>query len=311
MRTRITELFDIRYPIVQAGMIYCSGGRLAAAVAEAGGLGLIGAGSMTPDLLRSQIQKARALTSRPLGVNIPVFYGHAADAVQVALEEGIRIFFTSGGSPSVHTAALKEQGCIVTHVIGTPRQAQKCQDAGCDAVVCEGFEAGGHNSPDEITTLVLVPQVVDAVQIPVIAAGGIGDGRGVAAVLALGAEGAQIGTRFAATVESSAAQAFKDTIVRAGPGDTRLLMKKLMPVRLYLNEFAKQVIEAESQGATREELSALLGRGRARQAILEGNVQEGEVEIGQIAGLIHDLPTAGDVMRRLVAEYHEAKKSLP
>lgn len=311
VRTRITDLFGIRYPIVQAGMIYCSGGHLAAAVSDAGGLGLIGAGSMTADQLRDEIQQARQLTDRPLGVNVPVFYGHASAAVEVALAAGVRIFFMSGGSPAVFTATLKENGCTVVHVVGTPRQAEKCQEAGCDAVVCEGFEAGGHNSPEEITTLVLVPQVVDAVTIPVIAAGGIGDGRAIAAVMALGADGAQLGTRFACTVESAASPAFKQTIVQAGPGDTRLLMKKLMPVRLYLNDFAKQVMQAEAEGASREDLSELLGRGRARLGILEGDVQQGEVEIGQIAGAIHDIPTAREVIERLLKEYRQASDRLP
>lgn len=311
LRTRLTDLFGIRYPIVQAGMIWVSGAKLAAAVSNAGGLGLVGAGSMRPETFREQVRKAKALTDQPFGVNMPLFYKYSDDWVAIALEEGVRIFFMSGGSPAKYTPRLKEQGCTVVQVVGSARHAQKSEAAGCDAVVAEGFEAGGHNSPDETTTMVLVPQVADAVDIPVIAAGGIGDGRAMAAAFALGAEGVQVGTRFAATQESSAHQAFKDAIVGAEEGQTRLLLKKLVPVRLLMNAFAKQVMEAEGRGASKEELSELLGSGRARLAIHEGNLDEGEIEIGQVASLIRAIKPAGDVLRDMVAEYAAAVSRLP
>jgi len=310
-RNRLTELFGIRYPIVQAGMIWVSGGKLAAAVSNAGGLGLVGAGSMRPDTFREQVRKAKSLTDKPFGVNMPLFYKYTEEWVAIALEEGVRIFFMSGGSPAKYTPMLKERGCKVVQVVGTAKHAIKSEAAGCDAVVAEGFEAGGHNSPEETTTMVLVPQVVDAVTIPVIAAGGIGDGRAMAAAFALGAEGVQVGTRFAATTESSAHQAFKDAIVASEEGQTRLLLKKVIPVRLLMNPFAKQVMEAEARGASKEELSELLGSGRARQAIHEGNLDEGEIEVGQVASLIRDIRPAGDVLRAMLDEYEAAMKRLP
>lgn len=309
--TRLTALFGIRTPIVQAGMIWVSGGKLAAAVSNAGGLGIVGAGSMRPDTFREQVRKARSLTDKPFGVNMPLFYKYTEEWVAIALEEGIRIFFMSGGSPAKYTPMLKERGCTVVQVVGTAKHAVKSQQAGCDAVVAEGFEAGGHNSPDETTTLVLVPQVVDAVSIPVIAAGGISDGRTMAACMALGAAGVQVGTRFAATEESSAHQAFKDAIVQAEEGQTRLLLKKVVPVRLLLNDFAREVIAAESRGATKEELTALLGSGRARRAIHEGDLAGGEIEVGQVSSLIRDIRPAGDVLRSMLAEYQEAVRRLP
>jgi enoyl-[acyl-carrier protein] reductase II len=313
MQTAITTLFGIRYPIIQAGMIYCSGAKLAAAVANAGGLGLIGSGSMDADLFRSQIQKARALCQPDavFGVNVPIFHKHAEAQLQIAVESGVRIIFTSGGSPAVYTAKLKDAGCTVVHVVAAAKHAQKAASAGCDAVVAEGFEAGGHNGIDETTTMVLVPQVVDAVSVPVIAAGGIADGRTMAAAFVLGAAGVQVGTRFAATVESSAHEAFKQAIVSCGEGDTRLLMKQLMPVRLKRNAFAERVMAAEAAGATKEELSELLGRGRAKAAMAEGNLDEGEIEIGQIAGMIRDIPAAAEVVSRMLSEYEAAKARLP
>ncbi len=311
LRTRLTDLFGIRYPIIQAGMIWVSGGKLAAAVSNAGGLGLVGAGSMRPDTFREQLRKAKSLTNKPFGVNMPLFYKYTDEWVAIALEEGVRIFFMSGGSPTKYTAMLKERGCTVVQVVASAKHAVKSQAAGCDAVVAEGFEAGGHNSPDETTTMVLVPQVVDAVTIPVIAAGGIGDGRAMAAAFALGADGVQVGTRFAATTESSAHQAFKEAIVSADEGQTRLVMKKVIPVRLLVNAFAKQVMEAEARGATKEELSELLGSGRARLAIHEGNLDEGEIEVGQVSGLIRDIRPAGDVLRAMLDEYAAAVKRLP
>jgi enoyl-[acyl-carrier protein] reductase II len=313
MQTRITDLFGIRHPIIQAGMIWCSGGKLAAAVANAGGLGLVGGGSMDPDLFRTQIRKARTLCQpgAVFGINVPIFFKHAAEMLDIALAEGVRIVFTSGGSPTVHTPRLKEAGCTVVHVVAAAKHAQKAESAGCDAVVAEGFEAGGHNGIDETTTLVLVPQVVDAVKIPVIAAGGIADGRTMAAAFALGAAGVQVGTRFAATVESSAHEAFKQAIVSCGEGDTRLVMKRLMPVRLKRNAFADAVMAAEAAGATKEDLSELLGRGRAKAGIHDGDLEQGEIEIGQIAGLIRDIPRAGEVVERMLSEYAAAKASLP
>ena len=292
-------------------MVWVSGGTLAAAAAEAGCLGLIGAGSMTPDLLQHHIRKARRLTSRPLGVNIPLLYAHAPEHVDVALAEGIRIFFTSAGSPKTFTPRLKEQGAVVVHVTSSPDLAAKCEAAGCDAVVAEGFEAGGHNGRDEITTLVLVREVVQTVSIPVIAAGGIGDGHAIAAALALGASGVQIGTRFAATVESSAHPDFKAAVVKAGAGATLLTMKKHVPVRMMRNHFFEQVAVLEAAGASADQLRALLGRGRARRGILEGDLEEGELEMGQVSGLIRDVPTCAELVARLVTEYEAAVAGLP
>lgn len=304
--TRVTALFGVEHPIVQAGMVYNSGAKLAAAAAEAGCLGLLGAGSMRPDLLREQIRKCRALTAKPFGVNLPLLYGHAREAMEVALDEGVRIFFTSAGSPRRAIGPLKQAGCTVVHVVASPELARKCEDAGCDAVVCEGFEAGGHNGREELTTMVLVPQCVDAVAIPVIAAGGIADGRQLAAALALGAAGVQIGSRFAITRESSGHPAWKQAVVDAGPGDTMLVMKRHIPVRLLRNPFRDRVTAAEAQGAGREELEALLGTGRARRGMLEGDLAEGELEIGQVAGMIRDVPSVAEVVDQLVAGYAAA-----
>ena len=308
---RITALLGTRLPIVQGGMVYVSGAKLAAAVSEAGGLGLVGAGSMTLDLLSQQLAKARSLTTKPIGVNIPLLYDKVAEQIDVALQAGIRIFFTSAGSPKTWTPKLKAAGAVVVHVTSTPELAKKCEAAGVDAVVVEGFEAGGHNGRDEITTLTLVPQVVDQVSIPVIAAGGIGDGRAIAAALALGADGVQMGTRFAATTESSAHPRFKAAIVAAGADATMLALKRLVPVRLLKNHFFDQVRTLEEQGADREQLATLLGKGRARRGMLEGDLEAGELEIGQIAGLVRDLPTVAELMTRLEAEYAAAVQQLP
>jgi enoyl-[acyl-carrier protein] reductase II len=310
-RSLISSLFNIELPIVQAGMVWVSGGKLAAAAAEAGALGIIGAGSMQPDLLRQHIRKAKALTKKPLAVNIPLLYSKVEEQIEIALAEGIRIFFTSAGSPKTYTKLLKDKGCVVVHVTSSPDLAIKCEAAGVDAVVAEGFEAGGHNGRDEITTMVLIPQVVDAVKIPVIAAGGIGDGRGIAAAFALGAHGVQIGSRFAATQESSAHQNFKQAIVDAGAGATMLSMKKTVPVRLLKNKFYEGVTKLEEQGATKEALIEYLGKGRARLGMLEGDLQEGELEIGQVAGLIHDLPTVASLVIRLKQEYNAAISNIP
>lgn len=305
------RLFGIRLPIVQAGMVYVSGGKLAAAASEAGALGMLGAGSMAPDVLRQQLKKAKARTAKPLAVNIPLLYSKAKEQLDLCLEEGIRIFFTSAGSPKTWTPYLKDKGCTVVHVTSSPELAQKCEAAGVDAVVAEGFEAGGHNGRDELTTLVLIPQVVDAVKIPVIAAGGIADGRAVASALALGAAGVQIGSRFAATQESSAHANFKRAIVDAGPGATMLTMKDLVPVRLLKNPFYDEIAAAEARGASKDELAAILGKGRAKLGMLEGDLVQGELEIGQVAGLIKDLPTVAELVRRLETEYAAAVSALP
>jgi enoyl-[acyl-carrier protein] reductase II len=307
---RLTRLFGIEHPIVQAGMVYNSGARLAAAASNAGCLGLLGAGSMRPELLREQIVKARGLTDKPFGVNLPLLYGHAREAMEVALEEGVRIFFTSAGSPKRAIGPLKEAGCTVVHVVASPELAVKCQDAGCDAVACEGFEAGGHNGREELTTLVLVPQCVEAVSIPVIAAGGIATGAQVAAALVLGAAGVQMGSRFAITAESSGHDDWKQAVVEAGAGDTRLVMKKHVPVRLLKNPFFDRVTQLEDDCASRDELIALLGTGRARRGMLEGDLVEGELEIGQVSGMIDDVPTVAALVDRLLAEYDAARARL-
>jgi enoyl-[acyl-carrier protein] reductase II len=303
LRTRITELFDIRYPIVQAGMIWVSGWRLATAVANAGGLGLIGSGSMKPELLAEHIRKARAATDKPIGVNIPLLRGDAEDLVRTTIEGGIRIVFTSAGHPGKHLPQLKAAGCVVAHVVPSVKLALKVESVGCDAVVAEGFEAGGHNGFEETTTLALIPQVTDAVRIPVIAAGGIADGRQMLAAFALGAEAVQVGTRFAATEESSAHELFKKKIVECGDGGTVLTMKKVAPVRLIRTPFALRALEAESRGAGKEELQELLGRKREMHGMFEGDETEGEFEAGQSAALVHEVLPAAAVFQRMIAEY--------
>lgn len=300
---RLCNLLGIEHPIIQGGMVYNSGAKLAAAVSGAGGLGLIGAGSMRPDLLRDQIRKAGLLTDKPIGVNLPLLFSQARESMEVALEEDIKIFFTSAGSPKRAIGPLKKAGCVVVHVAASADLAIKCEDAGCDAVVVEGFEAGGHNGREEITTMVLVPECTKAVKIPVIAAGGIATGSQMAAALALGAEGVQIGSRFAITQESSGHAKFKDAVVEAGAGDTRLVLKTHVPVRLLNNYFRETVMDLEASGASREELVSLLGTGRARAGMLEGDLENGELEIGQVAGLIDDIPSVADLMTRLLDQY--------
>ena len=309
-KTKFFDLFQTEHPIVQGGMVWVSGGKLAAAVANAGALGLVGAGSMKPDLLRQHIRKAQSLTQKPFGVNVPLLYKDAQLQLQTALDEGIRIFFTSAGSPKTHTAWLKAQGATVVHVAGTPELALKCQDAGVDGVVLEGFEAGGHNSRDELTTLVLLQQINNKINIPVIIAGGIGSGAAIAAALAMGADGVQIGTRFAATQESSAHAAFKQAMIDAGSAATFLRLKKLVPVRLLHNSFSETVRQAEDNCADAETLSQILGKGRAKLGMLDGDLEQGELEIGQIVSLVGSIPTCQQLLDTLTDEYRAAKSRL-
>lgn len=307
---KLCQLFNIELPIIQAGMVWVSGAKLAAASAESGILGVIGAASMAPDLLRTHIRKAKSLTKRSLAVNIPLLYSKTEEQIQVALEEGIRIFITSAGSPKIHTPGLKAKGCVVVHVVASPKLAKKCEEAGVDAVVAEGFEAGGHNGRDELTTFTLIPQVVQAVRIPVIAAGGIGSGQGVAAAFALGAHGAQLGTRFAMTQESSAHQNFKTLLTQADSEATMLCMKRLVPVRLVKNAFYQQVHKLEESCASDEELKSLLGKGRAKLGMFDGDLSEGELEIGQVCGLLKDIPRVSEVVASLKREYNETLEYL-
>ncbi len=302
MKTRVTELFRIDVPIIQAGMVWTSGQKLAVAVSEAGALGLIGSGSMKPDVLREHIRKAKARTKKPFGVNVPLIRSDANELIQATIEEGVSIVFTSSGHPGEFMEQLKKAGCTVVHVVASVKHARKAYESGCDAVVAEGFEAGGHNGIDEITTFCLVPQVVDVVPIAVIAAGGIADGRQMCAAMALGAEGVQLGTRFAATLESSSHERYKQAIVDANDNSTLLTLRKVTPVRMIKNPFALRAQEAEARGAKKEELLELLGSKRERLGIFEGNWEEGEFEAGQSSGLVHDILPAGEVVRRLMLE---------
>jgi enoyl-[acyl-carrier protein] reductase II len=302
---RITELFHIQYPIVQAGMIWASGWKLASAVSNAGGLGLIGAGSMYPEVLRDHIRKCKAATAKPFGVNIPLLYPDIDKHIRIIIEEGVEIIFTSAGNPRTWTSHLKENNIKVVHVVSSSKFALKAQDAGCDAVVAEGFEAGGHNGREETTTMVLIPAVSNAVSIPVIAAGGIATGRQMLACMVLGAEGVQVGTRFVASEEASSHLNFKQAVVGAAEGDTQLSLKKLTPVRLLKNKFFQQVQEAETRGATVEELKVLLGRARAKTGMYEGNLDEGELEIGQVSALLHNILPAADIVHNLWKEFQE------
>ncbi len=310
MENRITKLFGIQYPIIQAGMIWCSGWELAAAVSNAGGLGIIGAGSMYPDVLREHIQKCKKATSKPFAINLPLLYPDIEKHVEIIIEEGVKIVFTSAGNPMTWTAKLKEHGITVVHVIANVKFALKCEEAGVDAIVAEGFEAGGHNGKEETTTLCLIPMIKQAVKIPVIAAGGIATGRAMLACMALGAEGVQIGSRFAASLESSAHENFKNRIVETKEGGTQLSLKKLVPVRLIKNEFFQQINEAEERGAPRHELAEILGRARAKKGMFEGDMIEGELEIGQIAGLISDVLPAGKIVENIIEEYKSAQAEL-
>mgnify|MGYP001188556673 CR=1 FL=1 len=307
---RICDLFDIQYPVIQAGMIWCSPWQLASTVSNAGGLGIIGSGSMYPEVLREHVEKCKQATDKPFAVNLPLLYPNIEEHIQTIIDYKVPIVFTSAGNPKTWTSKLKEHGIKVVHVVSSAKFAQKAEAAGCDAVVAEGFEAGGHNGREETTTMVLIPQAVQAVQIPVIAAGGIGTGRGMLAAMALGAEGVQIGSRFAATIESSAHENFKNAIVEAGEGDTLLTLKELVPVRLMKNKFFNEVMNAYTNKATKEDLAGLLGRGRAKKGMFEGNLDEGELEIGQIASLINEVKPASEVFNEIVLEFEAAKKEL-
>lgn len=310
MANKITQLFDIQYPIVQGGMIWCSGWRLAAAVSNAGGLGIIGSGSMYPEVLDEHIQKCKAATNKPFAVNLPMLYPDIDKHIETIIKHKVPIVFTSAGNPKTYTTYLKQHAITVVHVVASVKFALKAQEAGVDAIVAEGFEAGGHNGRDETTTLCLIPMVKTAVQIPVIAAGGIGTGRGMLAVMALGADGVQLGSRFVATLESSAHNLFKHEIVRAKEGDTMLTLKEITPVRLIKNSFYQKVEEAYQNNTSVDELKALLGRGRAKRGMFEGDLFEGELEIGQISGIIDDIVPACKVVDDLVREFREAQAEI-
>ncbi len=303
MNTKINQLFSIKYPIVQGGMIWNSGWRLASAVSNQGGLGLLGAGSMYPDILRENIQKCKLATNSPFGVNVPMLYPDIEEIMNIILQEKVKIVFTSAGNPKTWTTHLKENGVTVVHVVSSSKFALKAQEAGVDAVVAEGFEAGGHNGREETTTLCLIPQVVEKVEIPVIAAGGIGTGSQIAAAFALGAEGVQIGSRFAATHESSSHENFKNEIIKAQEGDTQLTLKELAPVRLLKNQFYQEVQNAYANGANKEDLIELLGKRRAKKGMFEGDLHEGELEIGQVSALINEILSVEEVFNQLLAEY--------
>lgn len=304
----ITSLFKIKYPIIQGGMIWNSGYKLASAVSNAGGLGLIGAGSMYPEVLREHIRKCQQTTTQPFGVNVPMLYPNVEEILKIIIEEGVKVVFTSAGNPKTWTSYLKENGITVIHVVSSSAFALKAQEAGVDAVVAEGFEAGGHNGREETTTLTLIPMVKEKISIPLIAAGGIATGRGMLAAMVLGADGVQMGSRFAASVESSAHVNFKESIVSSKEGDTLLTLKELAPVRLIKNKFYQQVQELYAQGATKEELIQLLGRARAKRGMFEGDLEEGELEIGQIAGLIHDIQPVSQIFETILSEFKLAQK---
>lgn len=310
MSNRITKLFGVKYPIIQAGMIWCSGWELASAVSNAGGLGIIGSGSMYPEVLQEHIQKCKAATDKPFAVNLPLLYPQIDDHIQILIDEGVKIVFTSAGNPKKWTAHLQAHGIRVVHVVSNVKFAQKCVEAGVDAVVAEGFEAGGHNGREETTTMCLIPMVRQAIAIPLIAAGGVGTGRGMLAAMALGAEGVQIGSRFIATPESSAHQNFKDYVLNAKEGDTELTLKELTPVRLLKNEFYQEVQSAYQRGASQEELKALLGRGRAKKGMFLGDLEAGELEVGQISGFMDEIKPAAEVVEEIWQEFLAAKKEL-
>jgi len=307
---KITSLFNIKYPIIQGGMIWNSGYKLASAVSNAGGLGLIGAGSMYPEVLREHIQKCKKATTKPFGVNVPMLYPNIEEIMKIIVDEGVKIVFTSAGNPKTWTSFLKANGITVVHVVSSSVFALKAQDAGVDAVVAEGFEAGGHNGREETTTLTLIPMVKDKISIPLIAAGGIATGRGMLAAMILGADGVQVGSRFAASVESSSHEKFKQTIIELQEGGTQLTLKELAPVRLVKNKFYQDVQELYKKCASKEELATLLGRGRAKRGMFEGDLIEGELEIGQIAGLIKEVLPVREIIDSMIAEFEQAKKQV-
>jgi enoyl-[acyl-carrier protein] reductase II len=305
---RITQLFNIQYPIIQGGMIWNSGYKLASAVSNAGGLGLIGAGSMYPDVLREHIQKCKKATDKPFGVNVPMLYPNIEEIIQIIIEEGVKIVFTSAGNPKTWTSHLKANGITVVHVVSSSKFALKAQEAGVDAVVAEGFEAGGHNGREETTTLTLIPMVKENISIPLIAAGGIATGRGMLAAMVLGADGVQMGSRFVASTESSAHDNFKKTVIETGEGETQLTLKELAPVRLIKNKFYNDLQELYAKCPTKEDLETLLGKRRAKRGMFEGDLIEGELEIGQIAGLIHDVKPVETIIKEVIEEFETVKK---
>ena len=307
---RICQLFGIQYPVIQGGMVWCSGWRLASAVSNAGGLGLIGAGSMHPEVLREHIRKCQSTTDKPFGVNVPLMYPEIDALMNILVEEGVKIVFTSAGNPKTWTGFLKGHGIKVAHVVSSSKFAVKCEQAGVDAIVAEGFEAGGHNGREETTTLCLIPAVRRATTLPLIAAGGIGTGNAMLATFALGAEGVQIGTRFALTEERSAHENFKQLCLNLNEGDTKLLLKKLSPTRLVKGEFTTAVEEAEARGASAEEMKELLGKGRSKKGIFEGNLQEGELEIGQVASLFREMQTVSEVMKEIMEDFRKGTEKI-
>lgn len=307
---KITQLFKIKYPIIQGGMIWNSGYKLASAVSNAGGLGLIGAGSMYPEVLREHIQKCKKATDKPFGVNIPMLYPNIEELMNIIVEEGVKIVFTSAGNPKTWTSFLKEKGITVVHVVSSSVFALKAQDAGVDAVVAEGFEAGGHNGREETTTFTLIPMVKEKIRIPLIAAGGIASGKGMLAAMVLGADGVQVGSRFAASVESSAHENFKNKIIETKEGETQVTLKELAPVRLIKNKFYQDVQDLYTKCPTKEELNELLGRARAKHGMFEGDLVEGELEIGQIAGLIKDIKPAGEIVMEMILDFEQARKEV-
>lgn len=310
MKNRITELFNIQYPIIQAGMIWNSGWRLATAVSNSGGLGLLGAGSMYPEVLREHIQKCKKATDKPFGVNVPMLYPDIEKIIDIIIEEGVKIVFTSAGNPKTYTSKLKEHGITVVHVVSSVKFALKAQEAGVDALVAEGFEAGGHNGREETTTFTLIPMVKEQLDIPLIAAGGIATGRGMLAAMVLGADGVQVGSRFVASEEASSHRAFKQMVVDAKEGDTQLTLKELAPVRMLKNKFFESVMQLYTTNPTKEDLIKHLGRARAKRGMFEGDLEEGELEIGQIAGLIHDIKPAAQILKDMIDEFEIAKKEV-
>lgn len=307
---KISQLFQIKYPIVQAGMLWTSGWRLASAAANSGCLGLIGAASMYPDVLREHIQKCKQATNKPFGVNVPLLYPDLEEVMKIIVDEGVKVVFVSAGNPKTWTPFFKEKGITVVHVVGSVKFAIKAQDAGVDAVVAEGFEAGGHNGREETTTMCLIPMVRKELKIPLVAAGGIASGRAMLAAMALGADGVQIGTRFVASEEASVHENFKKKIITSQEGDTVLTLKKLVPVRVLKNEFYKKVQDAEDRGASLEELQNILGRARAKKGMFEGDMDEGELEIGQIAAAVREIKPVKDIVNEIIAEFHAAKKEV-